>query len=41
MNDNPFGLISLWSQDDGIIKGVAIVLLLMSIASWFVIATRA
>ncbi len=41
MNDNPYGLASLWSQGDGITRGVAIVLLLMSIVSWYFIATRA
>ena len=41
MTDNPYGLASLWSQSDAVIKAVAITLLLMSIVSWYVIATRA
>lgn len=40
MSNNPYGLMALWSQGDLIVKGVAILLLLMSIASWYVIATR-
>jgi biopolymer transport protein ExbB len=40
MNSNPYGLAALWSQGDMIIKTVAVLLLLMSIASWYVIATR-
>ena len=41
MNPNPYGLAALWTQGDAIIKSVAVVLMLMSIFSWFVIATRA
>ncbi len=41
MNSNPYGLAALWTQGDAIIKSVAVILLLMSIVSWFVIATRA
>ena len=41
MNPNPYGLAALWTQGDAIIKSVAVILLLMSIVSWFVIATRA
>jgi biopolymer transport protein ExbB len=40
MTDNPYGLAALWAQGDAIIKSVAVVLLLMSIVSWYVIATR-
>lgn len=40
MTDNPYGLAALWSQGDPLIKAVAIALLLMSIVSWYVIATR-
>ncbi len=41
MNDNPYGIAALWAQGDLLIKSVAVVLLLMSVLSWFVIATRA
>lgn len=41
MENNPYGLAALWSQGDVVIKSVALLLLLMSIASWYVIATRA
>lgn len=40
MQDNPYGIEALWSQGDLVIKAVAILLLLMSIASWSVIAVR-
>ena len=40
MTDNPYGLAALWAQGDAIIKSVAVLLLLMSIVSWYVIATR-
>ena len=41
MSNNPYGLASLWSEGDAVIRTVAVLLLLMSIASWTVIATRA
>jgi biopolymer transport protein ExbB len=40
MENNPYGLLALWSQGGGVIKGVALVLLLMSISSWYIILTR-
>jgi biopolymer transport protein ExbB len=40
MQANPYGLESLWLQGDFVIKGVAILLLAMSIASWYVILTK-
>lgn len=40
MDLNPYGLSAIWSQGDAVIKGVALLLMLMSIASWYVIATR-
>lgn len=41
MTNNPYGLMALWTQGDWIIKGVAVGLLLMSVASWYVMLTRA
>ena len=38
--NNPYGLLSLWEQGDFIIKAVAIILLIMSILSWYVIAIK-
>ena len=38
--NNPYGIEALWSQGDMVIKSVAVMLLLMSIASWYVIAVR-
>ncbi|WP_449191962.1 MotA/TolQ/ExbB proton channel family protein [Thauera sp.] len=37
---NPYGIEALWAQGDLVIKSVAIMLFIMSIASWYVIATR-
>jgi biopolymer transport protein ExbB len=41
MQANPYGLESLWSQGDIVTKSVALLLVLLSIASWYVIATKA
>lgn len=38
--NNPYGIEALWAQGDVVIKGVAVMLLIMSIASWYVIAVR-
>lgn len=40
-NVSPYGLAALWSQGDAVIKIVAVLLLLMSIVSWWLIVTRA
>lgn len=40
MTDNPYGLAALWVQGDAIIKTVAVLLLTMSLVSWYVIVTR-
>jgi biopolymer transport protein ExbB len=37
---NPYGIEALWAQGDGVIKSVALLLLLMSMASWYVIVSR-
>jgi biopolymer transport protein ExbB len=41
MQTHPYGLESLWLQGDFITKGVAVLLLAMSVASWYVILTKA
>jgi biopolymer transport protein ExbB len=41
MQASPYGLESLWSQGDFVTKGVALLLVIMSIASWYVIVTKA
>jgi biopolymer transport protein ExbB len=41
MQANPYGLESLWLQGDFVTKGVAVLLVAMSIASWYVILTKA
>ncbi len=39
--DSPYGIVSVWTQGDVVIKGIAIILLIMSIVSWWVIVIRA
>ena len=41
MGASPYGLQSLWTQGDIVTKGVALLLVTMSIASWYVIVTKA
>jgi biopolymer transport protein ExbB len=41
MQASPYGLESLWIQGDFVIKSVAILLIAMSMASWYVILTKA
>jgi biopolymer transport protein ExbB len=41
MSDNPYGFMDLWAQGDAVTKSVALALLAMSVASWYVIITRA
>ncbi len=41
MQENPYGVAALWAQGDFVIKAVAVMLLLMSVASWSVIVIRA
>lgn len=41
MQENAWGMAGLWAQGDAVGRGVTILLLLMSIASWTVIAVRA
>lgn len=40
MTYNPYGLAAIWNQGDLILKCIALLLAIMSIASWYVIATR-
>jgi biopolymer transport protein ExbB len=41
MQANPYGFGSIWVQGDVVMKMVAVLLIAMSIASWFVIVTKA
>jgi biopolymer transport protein ExbB len=41
MQATPYGLESVWLQGDFVTRGVAILLIAMSIASWYVIVTKA
>ena len=40
MQANPYGLESLWLQGDIVIRSVAVLLLVLSVASWYVIVTK-
>jgi len=39
--ESPYGIAAIWAQGDFLIKSVAVILLLMSIATWWVIVVRA
>jgi biopolymer transport protein ExbB len=39
--DNPYGLAALWAGSDLVAKAVLVIMLLMSMASWYVLITRA
>lgn len=39
--DNPYGLAALWAGSDLVAKAVLVIMLLMSMASWYVMITRA
>lgn len=41
MESSPYGVVSVWTQGDIVIKGIAITLLIMSVVSWWVILVRA
>ncbi len=38
--ENPYGLEQLWAQGDAVAKGTLIILVLMSLYSWFIILTK-
>jgi biopolymer transport protein ExbB len=38
--DNPYGLQALWTQSDAVAKAVLLILLVMSMGSWYVIITK-
>jgi biopolymer transport protein ExbB len=38
--DNPYGLSALWAQGDFVAKGTLIILVLMSLFSWYIILTK-
>jgi biopolymer transport protein ExbB len=38
--ENPYGLAALWNQGDGVAKGTLLILVLMSMASWYVIVIK-
>jgi len=40
LTENPYGLSALWAQGDWVAKGTLLVLLIMSMGSWYVIFTK-
>jgi biopolymer transport protein ExbB len=38
--ENPYGLSALWAQGDGVAKATLLILVLMSMGSWYVIFTK-
>jgi biopolymer transport protein ExbB len=38
--DNPYGLDALWSQGDFVARGTLIIMILMSMGSWYIIFTK-
>lgn len=38
--DNPYGLKALWEQGDFVAKGTLIILVLMSLGSWYILVTK-
>ena len=38
--ENPFGLTALWAQSDFLIRGILIILVIMSFVSWYIIFTK-
>ena len=38
--ENPYGLGQLWAQGDFVAKGTLIILVIMSLASWYIILTK-
>jgi biopolymer transport protein ExbB len=38
--DNPYGLKALWNQGDFVAKGTLVIMVIMSMASWYVIFTK-
>jgi biopolymer transport protein ExbB len=38
--DNPYGLKALWAQGDWVAKGTLIILVIMSLGSWYILVTK-
>ena len=38
--ENPFGLLQLWEQSGMVIRAILIILVIMSLASWYIILTK-
>src|SRR5262249_25525388 len=38
--DNPYGLSALWAQGDFVAKGTLIILVIMSMGSWYILVTK-
>ena len=40
MQENPCGLENIWLEGDFVAKGVAVLLIVMSVASWYVMLLK-
>ena len=40
MVENPYGLAALWAQGDFVARGTLLIMVLMSVASWYILVTR-
>jgi biopolymer transport protein ExbB len=38
--ENPFGLAQLWAQGDYVAKGILVIMVIMSLVSWYIILTK-
>src|SRR4051812_6561323 len=38
--DNPYGLSALWAQGDFVARGTLIILVIMSMGSWYILVTK-
>jgi len=38
--ENPYGLAALWAQGDAVAKGTLLIMIIMSMGSWYVIFTK-
>jgi biopolymer transport protein ExbB len=38
--DNPYGLAALWAQGDVVARGTLVILVLMSVGSWYILVTK-
>ncbi|MCF8155648.1 MAG: MotA/TolQ/ExbB proton channel family protein, partial [Rhodoferax sp.] len=39
--DNPYGMAAVWQSSDSVAKGVLLILVIMSMGSWYILAVKA